>query len=89
MSVRNVKIGTLEYLTADNITAPHCFTTRAGGVSEGYLSSLNIGWNRGDLPGNVEKNFSVLADALGFDISRLVLTRQTHSDIVRQVCRVV
>ena len=86
MSVRSVKIGALEYLTADNISAPHCFTTRSGGVSRGYLSSLNIGWNRGDAPENVEKNFAILADALGFDLSQLVLTRQTHSDIVRQVC---
>ena len=86
MAVRSVKVGKLEYLTADNITAPHCFTTRLGGVSEGALSSLNIGWNRGDQPGNVEKNFAILADALGFDCSKLVLTRQTHSDIVRQVC---
>jgi hypothetical protein len=54
MAVGTVKIGALEYLTADNILTPHCFTTRLGGVSEGALSSLNIGWNRGDLPENVE-----------------------------------
>ena len=87
MAVRSVKVGKLEYLTADNITAPHCFTTRLGGVSQGVLSSLNIGWNRGDTPENVEKNFSILAQALGFSLKNLVLTRQTHSDIVRQVRR--
>lgn len=87
MAVRTVKKGTLEYLAADNIAVPHCFTTRLGGVSQGYLASMNLGWNRGDEPGNVEKNFRILADALGFDTRCLVLTRQTHSDIVRQVCR--
>lgn len=87
MAVTTVKIGSLEYLTADGITTPHCFTSRLGGVSQGYLASMNLGWNRGDDPENVEKNFRILADALGFDVHALVLTRQTHSDVVRQVCR--
>ena len=33
--IRSVKTGTLEYLTADGISVPHCFTTRLGGVSTG------------------------------------------------------
>ncbi len=86
MAVTTVKIGALEYLAADNIAAAHCFTTRAGGVSSGYLSSLNLGMHRGDSPQNVEENFRILSRALGFDPRKLVLTRQTHSDIVRQVC---
>lgn len=85
MAVNTVRIGTLEYLTADGIGVPHCFTTRFGGVSTGAFSSLNLGWNRGDPPENVEKNFHILAEALGFAPEKLVLTRQTHSDIVRQV----
>ena len=81
------KIGALEMLVADNISNPHCFTTRLGGVSTGVLSSLNIGLSRGDDPKNVEENFRILGDALGFDPMKLVLTRQTHSDIVRKVGR--
>lgn len=87
MAVSTVKVGRLEYLTADGITTPHCFTTRLGGVSQGYLASMNLGAHRGDILANVEKNFQILADTLEFDIRSLVLTRQTHSDIVRQVCR--
>ena len=87
MAVTTVKKGELEYLAADNIEVPHCFTTRLGGVSRGYLASMNLGAHRGDEPENVEKNFQILAGALGFDTQRLVLTRQTHSDIVRQVRR--
>lgn len=83
--IQSVKNGTLEYLTADGIGAPHGFTTRLGGVSEGFCASLNLGWNRGDKPENVIKNYHILADAIGFDPDKLVLTRQTHSDIVRQV----
>ncbi len=75
----------LEYFTASGISATHCFTTRLGGVSEGYLESLNIGIHRGDKPENVEKNYQILANALGFDPEKLILTRQTHSDIVRTV----
>ena len=86
MSINTIRIGTLEYLAADNIAAAHCFTTRLGGVSSDYLSSLNLGAHRGDSPENIEKNFRILSDALGFDPKKLVLTRQTHSDIVRQVC---
>ena len=87
MSVITKKQGTLEYLVAEGISAPHCFTTRLGGVSEGYLSSLNIGMHRGDDPKNVEENFRILTDALGCTLDDLVLTRQIHTDIVRVVGR--
>ena len=79
------KQGTLEYLTAEGISVPHCFTTRFGGVSEGSQSSLNIAFGRGDSMENVEKNLHILAEALEFDPKKYVLTRQTHSDIVRVV----
>ena len=79
------KQGTLEYLVAEGIETPHCFTTRLGGVSEGTQSSLNIAFGRGDTMENVEKNLHILASALDFDPEKFVLTRQTHSDIVRVV----
>ena len=87
MSVITFKTGTLEYLAAENIGAPHCFTTRLGGVSTGYLSGLNIAHHRGDDPENVAKNIQILSDALGFSTDSLVLAHQTHSDIVRCVNR--
>lgn len=83
-----VKKGTLEYLRAPSITVPHCFTTRYGGVSEGYLSSMNIGLTRGDKRENVLKNYDILGNALGFDPQKCVLTKQTHTDIVRPVTEV-
>ena len=85
MSMKNQKFGTLEYLTAEGISVPHCFTTRLGGVSTGYLDSLNIGMHRGDKPENVEKNHEILANALGYDVKKSVLSHQVHSDIVRVV----
>ena len=88
MAIRTVKQGTLEYLVADGISAPHGFTTRLGGVSTGHVASLNLGMNRDTNPENVVKNYHILANAVGFDPKKLVLTLQTHSDIVRTVtCR--
>ncbi len=85
MSITTVKKDNLEYLTAEGISVPHCFTTRFGGVSEGYLSSLNIGVHRGDDPEKVARNYEILAELLGIGMADFVVTKQTHSDIVRVV----
>ena len=79
------KQDTLEYLVAEGITVPHCFTTRLGGVSTGSQASLNLAIGRGDSPENVRQNLGILTGELGMDMEKLVLTRQTHSDIVRVV----
>ncbi len=83
--VQTVKHGTLEYLTAEGITAAHCFTTRRGGVSTGSKASMNLALGRGESEENVKANLQILGSALGFDPEKLVMTRQTHSDIVRVV----
>lgn len=83
----NRKIGSLEYLTCDDIPVPHCFSTRLGGVSQGFLSSLNLGSHRGDTTENVAKNYQILGDALGFEPNKLVMNHQVHSDTVRLVTR--
>ena len=85
MAFQNKKRGNLEYLVAECISVPHCFSTRFGGVSTGYLSSLNLGIHRGDEPENVLENFRILGRAVGFAPEDLVFTRQTHTDIVRVV----
>ena len=87
MSVISKKIGQLEYLTAEGIDAPHCFTTRLGGVSQGHLDSLNLSTSQGDVPENVVENFRRVGAILGFSPEDVVRARQTHSDIVRLVTR--
>ena len=87
MSIQTRKLGQLEYLTAEGITVPHCFTTKLGGVSTGALASMNIAIKLDETEENVTKNFEILGQALGFGIHDLVLTRQIHSDIVRTVTR--
>ena len=83
--VNTKKIGSLEYLAAEDITVPHCFTTRHGGVSTGSQASLNLAHGRGDSMENVQENLRILTGALGMDAQKLVLTYQIHSDIVRAV----
>jgi len=75
----------LIWQSAREIHTPHGFTTRPGGVSEGSCASLNIGIHRGDRPENVEKNYEILGEVLHFDPKKLVLSTQTHSDIIRVV----
>ncbi len=76
-----------EYLTSDQITGNvvHCFTTRRGGVSTGYLSSLNLGVHRGDDWNKVYENYRRLGAAVGFTPEQTVFTHQTHTDIVARV----
>ena len=76
MSIHTIRRGTMEYLVAEGIGVPHCFTTRRGGVSKGYLDALNLGANRGDDMENVRKNYRILTDALEIPLESLVLTRQ-------------
>ena len=63
----------------------HGFSTRLGGVSGGYLSSLNLGTNRGDDPAAVRENYRRFFDVLGADLCHIVMSRQIHSDQVRTV----
>ena len=73
------------YMTSPNIAAPHAFSTRYGGVSKDYLSSMNLGENRGDSPENVRENYRRFCEAVGADENRLVFSRQVHKTDVRCV----
>ena len=86
MAFHTVRLGELEYLTADVLAGSrHCFSTRLGGVSGGELSSLNLGTHRGDAPGNVRENYAILGAAVGFSPEDTVFTKQVHTDTVLRV----
>ena len=88
MEFEIVKQGTLEYVASRLLSpAPHCFSTRLGGVSTGSLSSLNLGIHRADDPQHVWENYGILGRAMGFSPEQTVLSRQTHSDLVARVGR--
>lgn len=61
------------------------FSTRLGGVSEGYYSSLNLSFDRGDDPARVLENFKRIGASMGVDVEDMVLSKQTHTTNVRVV----
>ncbi len=61
------------------------FFTRLGGVSKGYLRSLNLGFNLGDDRKNVLENYRRVSDVLGICIEDIVMTKQVHENTVRNV----
>ena len=63
----------------------HAFSTRMGGVSKGPFSTMNFSFTRGDDPEDVRENYRRMAEALGVDQNRMVLTWQTHTTNVRTV----
>lgn len=63
----------------------HGFTTRMGGVSEGYCSTMNISTTRGDAPEAVEENRKRLARALRVKVEDFTYTHQTHTTNVAVV----
>ncbi len=92
MKSQTVKInhvGNLCYITFPKLTAcgmvRHGFSTRLGGVSEDYLSSLNLSFGRGDKRENVQKNYEIFCGALGIETSHLVFSKQTHTNNVKIV----
>lgn len=60
----------------------HGFTTRAGGVSEGPYSGLNLGLSSGDAPDRVEENRDLLLDGLGFRREQVLALHQVHGSRV-------
>ena len=75
----------LIYMTSTVIPARHAFTTRYGGVSTGYLSSLNLISGHGDAPENIRENFRRVAALMGADADGCAVTNQVHKSDVRLV----
>lgn len=61
------------------------FSTRRGGVSEGYFQSMNLGFGRGDLVEHVEKNYERFCEAIGVKPEHLVFSDQIHETTVLRV----
>lgn len=85
MSFHELRRGSLLCYQSDFLKSRHGFTTRYGGVSTGYLSSMNLGLRRGDTEENVLKNYEILGEHIGFDTHKTVFTVQVHRDDVRNV----
>lgn len=58
----------------------HTFTTRHGGISQIPFNTNNLAFHVGDNHKDVVKNQQSLAQAIGYDLNKLVHMRQIHSD---------
>lgn len=87
--MREVTKSGVTYLTFPVLDATgivtHAFSTRMGGVSEGWYSTMNFSFTRGDNREHVLENYSRMAAALGVDRGKMVLTWQTHTTNIRVV----
>lgn len=80
----------LQYIQFSNLKKfekilTHGFTTRHGGVSKGECASLNLSFNRNDTRENVLNNYHIIADAIGVDFGKMVLSNQVHDNKIRYV----
>ena len=72
-----INFNIIPYFSSDNISYPHGFSTREGGVSHGNgLDTLDLGAGRDE---DVNENRRIFAEALGSDISCLFSAKQIHS----------
>ena len=86
-TIINEKNGVV-YLTFPKLAAAgvrHGFSTRMGGISKGYLGTMNLSFTRGDREENVRENFRRIADAIGFREEQLVFSAQVHETKIRKV----
>lgn len=81
------QVNGVTFLAADGFRAAggvaHGFSTRLGGVSTGIYASLNLGSTRGDEPDRVRENYRRFCDAIGADVTGVVMTNQIHSTVIR------
>ena len=75
----------LVYMRSDLLPYRHAFTTRFGGVSTGYLTSLNLVSGHGDAPENIRENFTRVAALMGAGPDDCAVTKQVHGNVVRTV----
>jgi polyphenol oxidase len=66
----------------------HGFSTRIGGVSSGFFSSMNLGRGNGpvkDDKENVIENYHRIARSIGVDVNSMVISQQVHKTNIRVV----
>ncbi|MBR3525979.1 MAG: peptidoglycan editing factor PgeF [Lachnospiraceae bacterium] len=69
-------------VASKQISFPHGFSTRFGGVSSGIFASLNLGMNRGDDAECVKENYKRFFRACGIESRSFVCGRQVHGNHV-------
>lgn len=65
----------------------HGFSTRLGGISQGYEGTMNLSFGREKSRENVEENHRRLGEAIGYQPEQMVFSRQTHTTNVKVVTK--
>lgn len=63
----------------------HAFSTRFGGVSKNEFRSMNFYLSGSESAENVEENYRIFCNALGYDKSKLVRSLQVHGDKIKVI----
>jgi len=63
----------------------HCFSSRIGGISKTPYTSMNLAYHMGDDSPDVDKNFQLISEAVGFDHKKIVMTDQIHDANIQVV----
>lgn len=63
----------------------HGFSTKLGGISTDQFSTLNLGFQNGDIRENVTTNYQRICVSIGVPIHSLVLSDQIHETNIRFV----
>ena len=63
----------------------HLFSTRRGGMSAGYLASMNLGFARGDNAETVYENYRRISFVSGIYPGDMVLSDQVHGEKILEV----
>lgn len=63
----------------------HLYSTRRGGVSEGYFGPMNLGFTRGDKMEHVLENYRRICYVSGIYPGDMVFSDQVHRDTVLEV----
>ncbi len=89
LPVEQIEKEGVTYLTFPSLSRisfiKHGFSTRLGGVSQGCLASLNLSYERGDNPENVNENYRRICKALEILPENLVFSQQVHKTTVAKV----
>jgi len=56
----------------------HCFSSRIGGVSNSPYTSMNLAYHMGDSISDVDENFKLISEAVGFGHKKIMMTDQIH-----------
>ncbi len=55
------------------------FSTKHGGISDGFYKSMNLGFATGDKKTHILENYKIFANEIGVDYNKLVLSCQKHN----------